>query len=231
MFASESAQIVSYRHNDQHGQAIGLPVGKVVCVGRNYMDHIQEMSSQVSEVPLLFMKPSTAVVDMREPVAVPTTQGECHNELEVAVLIGTKLTKVTPEQASEGACAIGLALDLTLREEQHRLKKTGQPWERAKSFDGSCPLSPFILVNSLTSNDHFVFQLHINDQVVQSGDTSLMLTPILQLIAEISRYFTLLPGDVILTGTPEGVGPLHVGDKITAVLEGHLSISTRVSSQ
>ncbi|PKH99885.1 fumarylacetoacetate hydrolase family protein [Glaciecola sp. 33A] len=231
MFASESAQRVSYRHNDQHGQAIGLPVGKVVCVGRNYMDHIQEMSNQVSEVPLLFMKPSTAVVDMREPVAVPTIQGECHNELEVAVLIAAKLTKVTPEQASKAVYAIGLGLDLTLRDEQSRLKEIGQPWERAKSFDGSCPLSPFVLVNSLSNNDHFVFQLHINEQLVQSGDTNLMLTPILQLISEISHHFTLLPGDVILTGTPKGVGPLHVGDKITAVLEGHLSISTRVSSQ
>jgi 2-keto-4-pentenoate hydratase/2-oxohepta-3-ene-1,7-dioic acid hydratase in catechol pathway len=231
MVASKSAQRISYRHNNQHGQAIGLPVGKVVCVGRNYLDHIQEMSSQVSEVPLLFMKPSTALVDMREPLIIPTTQGECHNELEVAVLIGAKLTKVTQEQASKAVCAIGLGLDLTLRDEQHRLKKTGQPWERAKSFDGSCPLSPFVLINSLAKDDHFLFQLHINDQLVQSGDTRLMLTPMLQLIAEISDYFTLLPGDVILTGTPKGVGPLHVDDKVTAELEGHLSISTRVSSQ
>jgi 2-keto-4-pentenoate hydratase/2-oxohepta-3-ene-1,7-dioic acid hydratase in catechol pathway len=231
MFASESAPTVSYRHNDQHGQAIGLPVGKVVCIGRNYMEHIQEMSNHVSEVPLLFMKPSTAVVDMREPVAIPTIKGECHNELEVAVLIAAKLTKVTPEQASKAVFGIGLGLDLTLRDEQHRLKEIGQPWERAKSFDGSCPLSPFVLVNSLSNNDHFAFELHINDQLVQSGDTNLMLTPILQLITEISHHFTLLPGDVILTGTPKGVGPLHVGDKMTAVLAGHLSISTRVSSQ
>jgi len=231
MLASESGQIVVYKHNDQHGQPIGLPVGKVVCVGRNYMDHIQEMSNQVSDVLLLFMKPSTAVVDMRELVAVPTTQGECHNELEVALLIGAKLTKVNVEQASKAVRGIGLGLDLTLRDEQQRLKKAGQPWERAKSFDGSCPLSPFVLINSLANDDHFAFQLHINDQLVQNGDTTLMLTPMLQLIAEISHYFTLLPGDVILTGTPKGVGPLHVDDKIMAVLEGHLSISTRVTSQ
>ncbi len=172
MSASQSTYIESYRHTDADGHAIRLPLGKVVCVGRNYMDHIQEMSNQVSEVPLLFMKPSTAVVDMREPVAVPTIQGECHNELEVAVLIAAKLTKVTPEQASKAVCAIGLGLDLTLREEQARLTAIGQPWERAKSFDGSCPLSPFVLVNSLSNNDHFVFQLHIDERLVQSGDTN-----------------------------------------------------------
>jgi 2-keto-4-pentenoate hydratase/2-oxohepta-3-ene-1,7-dioic acid hydratase in catechol pathway len=88
-----------------------------------------------------------------------------------------------------------------------------------------------VSLNPLSQNDHFTFQLHINERLVQSGDTKLMLTPMLQLIAEISQYFTLLPGDVILTGTPKGVGPMHVDDKITVVLEGHLSISTRVISQ
>jgi 2-keto-4-pentenoate hydratase/2-oxohepta-3-ene-1,7-dioic acid hydratase in catechol pathway len=231
MLASHSIQIASYHHTDEQGQAIGLPLGKVVCVGRNYMDHIEEMNNQVSDIPLLFMKPSTALVDLRELLVIPTNQGECHNELEVALLIATKMTKVDPEQASKGVYGIGLGLDLTLRDEQQRLKQLGQPWERAKAFDGSCPLSPFVLLNPLSQNDHFRFQLHINERLVQSGDTKLMLTPMLQLIAEISQYFTLLPGDVILTGTPKGVGPLGVDDRITAVLEGHLSISTRVISQ
>jgi 2-keto-4-pentenoate hydratase/2-oxohepta-3-ene-1,7-dioic acid hydratase in catechol pathway len=231
MAARQSTYIASYKHTDENGQAIRLPLGKVVCVGRNYMDHIQEMSNQVSDIPLLFMKPSTALVDLRELLAIPTNQGACHNELEVALLIGTKMTKIDSEQASKGVYGIGLGLDLTLRDEQQRLKQLGQPWERAKAFDGSCPLSPFVLLNSLSKNDHFTFQLYINEQLVQSGDTTLMLRPMLQLIAEISQYFTLLPGDVILTGTPKGVGPMHVDDNIRAVLEGHLSISTRVISQ
>jgi 2-keto-4-pentenoate hydratase/2-oxohepta-3-ene-1,7-dioic acid hydratase in catechol pathway len=231
MSVSQSTHIASYQHTDEHGQTIRLPLGKVVCVGRNYMDHIQEMSNQVSDTPLLFMKPSTALVDMRELLAIPTNQGPCHNELEVALLIGTKMTKVDSEQASKGVCGIGLGLDLTLRDEQQRLKQLGQPWERAKAFDGSCPLSPFVMLNSLSKQEYFTFQLHINERLVQNGNTALMLTPMLQLIAEISHFFTLLPGDVILTGTPKGVGPMHVDDKITAVLEGHLSISTRVISQ
>lgn len=231
MSVRQTAHIASYQHTDEQGRAIQLPLGKVICVGRNYMDHIQEMSNQVSDIPILFMKPSTALVDLRALLAIPTNLGACHNELEVALLIGTKMTKVDSHEASRGVCGIGLGLDLTLREEQQRLKQLGQPWERAKAFDGSCPLSPFVLVNSLSKYDNFMFQLYINGQLVQSGDTKLMLMPILQLIAEISHCFTLLPGDVILTGTPKGVGPMHVDDKITAVLEGHLSISTRVISQ
>jgi len=227
--------LIPYRHtaltSGTQEQAIDLPVGKVVCVGRNYMDHIEEMSSQVSVVPLLFMKPSTAIVDMREPVAIPSNQGECHNELEVALLIGEKLCKASIEQASAAVRGIGLGLDLTLRDEQQRLKQAGQPWERAKSFDASCPLSPFIIVDSLSQSAHFSFQLHVNQKLVQNGDTKLMLTSMLQLVAEISQYFTLLPGDVILTGTPKGVGPLQVGDQITAMLEGHINVTTRVISQ
>lgn len=235
MSSNQFEQINPYRHvalnTDEQEQHIDLPVGKVVCVGRNYMDHIEEMSNQVSEVPLLFMKPSTAMVDMRQLLAIPTRQGECHNELEVALLIGAKITKGDIAKASEAVCGIGLGLDLTLRDEQRRLKEAGQPWERAKSFDASCPLSPFILIDSLSEGDHFAFELQLNQQLIQSGDTKLMLTPMLELIVEISQYFTLLPGDVILTGTPKGVGPLRINDEVTASLAGHLSVTTRVISQ
>jgi 2-keto-4-pentenoate hydratase/2-oxohepta-3-ene-1,7-dioic acid hydratase in catechol pathway len=232
---SQFEQIKPYRHvalnADKQEQHIDLPVGKVVCVGRNYMDHIEEMSNQVSEVPLLFMKPSTAMVDMQKPVAIPTQQGECHNELEVALLIGKKITKGDVAEASEAVCGIGLGLDLTLRDVQQRLKQAGQPWERAKSFDASCPLSPFAMIDSLSEDDRFAFELQVNHQLIQSGDTNLMLTPMLDLIVEISQYFTLFPGDVILTGTPKGVGPLNVNDEVTATLAGHLSVTTRVISQ
>jgi len=235
MPSNQFEQITPYRHvainADNQEQDINFPVGKVVCVGRNYLDHIEEMSNQVSELPLLFMKPSTAMVDMRQAVAIPTQQGECHNELEVALLIGAKITKGDIAQASEAVCGIGLGLDLTLRDEQRRLKQAGQPWERAKAFDASCPLSPFVTVDSLSEGDHFAFELQVNQQLIQSGDTKLMLTPMLELIVEISHYFTLLPGDVILTGTPKGVGPLSVNDEVTATLAGYLSVTTRVISQ
>jgi 2-keto-4-pentenoate hydratase/2-oxohepta-3-ene-1,7-dioic acid hydratase in catechol pathway len=229
MSVLNEAQLSTYQHVSQNGQAIDLPVGKVVCVGRNYMDHIQEMSNQVSDVPLLFMKPSTAIVDMRKTLDIPTDQGECHNELEIALLIGSRVAKSNAQEASQAISGIGLGLDLTLRDEQARLKASGQPWERAKSFDGSCPLSPFLVVDSLNQNTHFTFQLKVNGQLVQNGDTNLMLTPMIKLVCEISKYFTLLPGDVVLTGTPKGVGPLHVGDSIEAILTNHFSISTQVA--
>jgi 2-keto-4-pentenoate hydratase/2-oxohepta-3-ene-1,7-dioic acid hydratase in catechol pathway len=240
MSSEQSTILKPYEHTTISGiaqnesapitQTIHLPVGKVVCVGRNYMDHIRELDNEVSEIPLLFMKPSTAIVDMREDLVLPINQGECHNELELAVLIGKKLSKADTQQASTAVRGLGLGLDLTLRDEQKRLKSAGQPWERAKSFDGSCPLSPFVLVESLDPNSHFTFQLELNDELVQNGDTRLMLTPILQLVSEISQHFTLLPGDVVLTGTPKGVGPLREGDNLKAILEGQFSVSTKVLS-
>jgi 2-keto-4-pentenoate hydratase/2-oxohepta-3-ene-1,7-dioic acid hydratase in catechol pathway len=175
------------------------------------------------------MKPSTAIVDMQKTLDIPCDQGECHNELEIALLIGRRLSKSTEDEASQAISGIGLGLDLTLRDEQSRLKASGQPWERAKSFDGSCPLSPFLVVDSLKHKTCFTFQLMINGQLVQNGDTNLMLTPMLKLVCEISKCFTLLPGDVVLTGTPKGVGPLHAGDSIEAILTDHFSISTQVS--
>jgi 2-keto-4-pentenoate hydratase/2-oxohepta-3-ene-1,7-dioic acid hydratase in catechol pathway len=218
----------TYQHHKLNGEPFELPLGKVVCVGRNYIDHIEELNNQVSDIPLLFMKPSTAIVDMQQAIEVPTDKGECHNELEIALLIGSQLSNADIGQASEAIVGVGLGLDLTLRDEQNRLKANGQPWERAKSFDGSCPLSPFIKINSLEQNAHFQFQLLVNGEVVQSGDTTLMLTPMLNLVCEISKHFTLLPGDVVLTGTPKGVGPLHAGDTIEAKLKDQFSISTQV---
>lgn len=217
-----------YRHTNHQGVPIELPVGKVVCVGRNYLDHIEELNNTVSAVPLLFMKPSTAVVDMRDEILIPINQGECHNELEVALLIGNRLSKVSAEEAATGINGLGLGLDLTLRDEQKRLKSAGQPWERAKSFDGSCPLSPFVPVDEADTKCRHVFSLTINGQVTQDGDTDLMLMPMLQLVSEISHFFTLLPGDVVLTGTPKGVGPLYVGDRLTATLDTIISVSTEV---
>ena len=228
MSATKTTQYMPYQHCSESGGVIDLPIGKVVCVGRNYLDHIQEMNNQVSEVALLFMKPSTSIVDMRDTIVIPSEQGECHNELEVALLVGQKLSKASIEQASASVCGIGLGLDLTLRDEQQRLKTAGQPWERAKSFDGSCPLSPFVSVDALTPDMQFKFTLSVNNRAVQNGDTTLMLRPMLELLTEISQYFTLLPGDVVLTGTPKGVGPLYAGDDISATLQGYFCISSQV---
>ncbi len=219
-----------FQHQDVDGQAIGLPTGKVVCVGRNYLDHIQELQNDVPDEALLFMKPAEALCPLGEPLHVPKQSGECHNELELAILIQSPLTQATNAHAAEAIWGVGLALDLTLRDVQSKLKSKGQPWERAKSFDGSCPLSGFVPVEKFADLQQIAFNLSINGEMSQQGNSALMMRPVIDLLVEISQMFTLNPGDVVLTGTPKGVGPLLAGDTVCATLEGYFSVSTQVSS-
>ena len=222
---------MTYHHQNDKGQDIGLPVNKVVCVGRNYLDHINEMNSTVSEAPLLFMKPKAAMCNIANAVAIPTTMGPCHNELEVSVLLNRELKNASEEEARNAIWGIGLGLDLTLREVQAALKKDGQPWERAKSFDNSAPLSQFVPISAINDLDDLHFTLTINGEVRQQGDTSLMLNKIIPLIAHMSTIFTLDAGDVVLTGTPKGVGPLLPGDNVTISLQDHFTLDTKVIGQ
>ncbi|MDN4504355.1 fumarylacetoacetate hydrolase family protein [Alteromonadaceae bacterium BrNp21-10] len=219
---------MSYQHCDVTGTTIPLPLGKVLCVGRNYMDHIQELNNAVPEQPLLFLKPSTAVVPFAGGIIIPEQQGECHNELEIAVLIQQQLTQAKPEQVTEAIWGYGLGLDLTLRDVQSQLKQLGQPWERAKAFDGSCPLSAFVSKDNIDNPQNLDFALTINNQLRQSGNSGLMINPIIELIAHMSQHFSLLPGDVVLTGTPKGVGPLHQGDQLSASLNSFIKVQANV---
>ena len=222
---------MAYRHIDTQGNEIALPVNKVVCIGRNYLDHIQEMNATVSEAPLLFMKPKAAMCHVHEPIAVPTDKGECHNELEVSVLLKSSLKNASEDEVKSAMWGIGLGLDLTLREVQATLKKQGQPWERAKSFDNSAPLSGFLPLSSVGNLDDLRFTLTINGEVRQQGRTALMLHKIVPLIAHMSSIFTLDSGDVILTGTPKGVGKLSPSDRVFASLGNQLSVNTEVVAQ
>lgn len=217
-----------YQHLDNKQQPIGLPVGKAVCVGRNYLAHIQELNNEVPEQPLLFIKPATSMVPFADDIVVPVVQGPCHHELELALLIGKPIRGVSEQQAMQGVWGIGLALDLTLREVQDQLKAKGQPWERAKAFDGSCPLSGFVPLGQLPQPQRLQFQLEVNGQVRQKGDAGLMIHSMAALVAEVSRYFTLQPGDLVLTGTPSGVGPLQPGDKLRASMGSLLAAQAQV---
>jgi 2-keto-4-pentenoate hydratase/2-oxohepta-3-ene-1,7-dioic acid hydratase in catechol pathway len=202
-------------------------LGKIVCVGRNYAEHARELNNPIPKQPLLFIKPATAAVNMNEPLLIPAGQGACHHELEMAVLIAAPLTNASAEQAKAAIAGIGLALDLTLREVQEQLKQKGQPWERAKAFDGACPLSPFVSAVGVDLQ-RLPLQLLRNGDLQQSGNSADMLFTVLDLLVEISRCFSLMPGDVVLTGTPAGVGPLQSGDQLIARLGDVLSIETRV---
>ncbi len=219
---------MTYLHKDASGHTIDLEVGKAVCIGRNYMDHINELGNAVPTSPLLFIKPKSAFCDFAEPFPIPQQQGECHNELEVALLLKTRLTKASADEVLSAIWGVGLGLDLTLRDLQQSLKEKGQPWERAKAFDYSCPVSHFVPIEQFTDLQDLHFSLDINGVRRQTGHTALMLTSICEMLAFMSHAFTLLPGDVVMTGTPKGVGPLQVGDNIDASLESYMTISTSV---
>ena len=212
---------MTYQHRYLDGSPLALPVGKVVCIGRNYLDHIRELNNAVPETPILFMKPATALVNLDTPIRLPAGRGECHHEVELAVLVGRELCNANAEMARVAVAGYGIGLDLTLRDLQNDLKKKGHPWETAKAFDGACPLSPFLKPEALPEPQATDLALQVNGAWRQQGNTRLMMIGVFDLMAYISTHFTLQPGDVVLTGTPAGVGPLHAGDTLLLRLADH----------
>jgi len=195
------------------GQAFAQPIGKIVCVGRNYAAHARELGNAVPESPILFIKPNTAVVDLADRFQLGGRGENVHFETEVAVLIGRTLTAATEAEAVQAIAGLGLALDLTLRSVQTTLKDKGLPWELAKAFDGACPLSAFVPYAGQDLGS-LQFALEVDGTRRQKGDSAAMLTPIPRLLSCMSLHFTLQPGDVVLTGTPAGVGELHRGARL-----------------
>ena len=217
-----------YQHRWWNEQAIEWPHGKAVCVGRNYAEHARELNNPIPDAPLLFIKPSSSMVTMACPLRIPQDQGACHIETEIVLLIGAPLTKATHAEADSAIVGIGLGFDLTLRTLQDQLKAEGHPWERAKSFDGALALSAFVPRSQIGSLSELSLELHMNGALQQSGGVREMLWSPLELVCEISRFFTLLPGDVVLTGTPAGVTSLTSADSLTATLCSQWAVSTEV---
>lgn len=207
-----------------------LPVGKVVCVGRNYAEHARELGNAIPESPILFMKPPQALRTLEVPIRWPTEFGSCHHEVEIAVLIGERAQHVEPGRARDYIAGIGIGLDLTLRDLQNQLKSKGQPWELAKAFDGSCPMSAFMLPHEFPDLGAIRLALRVNGEIRQKGSSADMITSIPALLAYITRYFTLDAGDVVMTGTPAGVAALAVGDDLELVLDERFSFSARVAA-
>lgn len=220
---------MSYSHQFIDGSHSILPVGKVVCVGRNYMEHVRELNNPVPSMPLLFMKPATALSAIREPIRIPAYSSDCQHEIELAVLMGRKLSSAVVTEVSQAIAGYGLALDLTLRDIQQQLKQQGQPWERAKAFDGSCPITPFVRTQLIDNPQQLEFSLTLNGIIKQRGNTQNMIWPIYELLAHISNYFTLMPGDIVLTGTPAGVGSLQAGDELILELALYSRFSAKVA--
>lgn len=221
---------MSYQHHYIDGTRIHFPMGKVVCVGRNYAEHAKELNNPVPTEPLLFIKPGSCVVAMDESFSIPNDErGAVHYEAEIAVLIGKPLSrKPNAEEVLDAISGYAPALDLTLRELQDKLKAKAYPWEVAKSFDGACVLAPFVPGDAVQDLSDLGIRLSLNGELRQDGNSRDMLNPIVPLIQHICGHFSLQAGDVILTGTPAGVGPLAQGDLLHLELVGHSSFTSTV---
>ena len=220
---------MSYQHQYVDGTRIHFPIGKVVCIGRNYAEHAKELDNPVPSEPLLFIKPGSCVVSIEDGFSIPTERGAVHYEAEIAVLIGKPLsTKPSQEEVLDAISGFAPALDLTLRDVQAKLKEKGLPWEIAKSFDGACVLAPFVVGSTFPDLTDIGIRLTINGEVRQDGNSAIMLNPIVPMIQHMAACFSLQAGDVILTGTPVGVGPLNVGDGLVLELPGVSRFSRRV---
>ena len=195
-------------------------IGKIVCLARNYAEHARELGNETPAAPVLFMKPATSVISDGDTVRIPAYSQECHYEVELAVLIGTTARNVMVTHAMEHVTGYAVAIDMTLRDVQNGLKAKGLPWEIAKGFDTACPLSDFVPASAVADPHNLRLRLSVNGEKCQDGCSSDMINRVPQIISHISTIFTLEPGDVILTGTPAGVGRVVAGDVMEAEIEG-----------
>ncbi len=205
-----------------------IPRSKVIGIGRNYADHAKELGNEVPTAPLMFSKPNTSVIGPGEPIIHPVETSNLHYEGELAVVIGRICRRVPVERAAEVIFGYTIANDVTARDLQH---SDGQ-WTRAKGFDSFCPLGPWIATHlSLAEAGGLELTTMLNGTQVQTGNTAQLVHPIAELIAEVSAFTTLLPGDVLLTGTPAGVGPMVPGDQVSVTIAGIGSLTNPVVAE
>jgi 2-keto-4-pentenoate hydratase/2-oxohepta-3-ene-1,7-dioic acid hydratase in catechol pathway len=218
-----------HRLSDVRLLAPVLPRSKVVGIGRNYAAHAAELGNDVPSEPLMFLKPNTSVVGPGDPIYYPRQTQDLHYEGELAVVIGRICRDVPPEQATDVIHGYTIANDVTARD----LQRSDGQFTRAKGFDSFCPLGPWIETD--LDPQHFIdgvrVQTHLNGEVVQDGSTADMIFDIPALIAHVSSVMTLLPGDVILTGTPEGVGPMQVDDEVEISIAGLGTLTNKVATR
>lgn len=206
-----------------------INVPKILCLGLNYAEHAKEMKSDKPETPVIFMKPSSAIIHDKEKIVIPNISNEVHHEVEVVLLIGKDGKNIPKDKALEHIDGIGIGLDLTLRDIQKEAKAKGRPWTVSKGFDTSAPVSEFVSIEKITDLNNLSFNLKINNEIKQSGNTSDMLFKPDEIISYLSTIFTLQKGDLIYTGTPEGVGQIVSGDKLLASLENIITLEVIVN--
>lgn len=196
---------------------------KIICIGLNYREHNKEMSSEQPQNPVFFLKPDTALLRNNQPFFIPSFSNEIHHEVEMVIKINRLGRNIAEKFAHRYYSEIGLGIDFTARDIQRECKAKGLPWEIAKAFDGAAPISKFISKEELDMNN-IDFRLEKNGKTVQQGNTSQMIFNIDQLISYVSRFFTLKIGDLIYTGTPAGVGPVSIGDRLKGYLNDTLML-------
>lgn len=191
---------------------------KIICIGRNYTKHIEELHNERPDEPVVFLKPDSAVLLKQHPFVIPEFSDDIHHEVEILVRINKVGKYIDTKFAHNYYDEIGLGIDFTARDLQAKLKEKGLPWEKAKAFDGSAVIGSFLSKKDFSSTENINFELKSNGNTVQKGNTSHMLWKIDELIAYVSQYFTLKIGDIIFTGTPEGVAKVNPND----ILEGYI---------
>ncbi len=194
---------------------------KIICIGRNYAKHIEELQNEKPTEPVIFLKPDTAILPKNFPFFIPEFSNDIHHEVEILVKINRVGKHIDPKFAHKYYDEIGLGIDFTARDVQAKLKEKGLPWEKAKAFDGSAVIGEFLPKSQFNSLENLTFELTNNGKPAQTGNTSHMLWKIDELISYVSQYFTLKIGDIIFTGTPEGVERVSPDDILEGFLEGH----------
>lgn len=194
---------------------------KIICIGRNYVDHIEELQNERPAEPVVFMKPDSAILLKQHPFVIPEFSEDIHHEIEIIVKINKVGKYIEPKFAHKYYDEISVGIDFTARDLQQSLKAKGLPWEKAKAFDGSAVIGDFLPKEQFSSLENITFELTNNEKSVQIGNTSLMLWNIDELISHVSQYFTLKIGDIIFTGTPAGVAAVQPDDVLEGFLEGH----------
>ena len=202
---------------------------KIICVGRNYVAHAKELNNEIPDEPVLFMKPDSALLRNNDPFYIPEWSNDVHHEIELIVRICKLGKSIENKFAHRYFKEIGIGIDFTARDVQNSLKDKGLPWEKSKAFDHSAVICPeFVSIDLFPDRNSIHFRLDKNGETVQVGDSSLMIFPIDEIISQVSKYFTLKIGDLIYTGTPAGVGPVKVGDRLEGYLEGEKKFDFKV---
>lgn len=209
-------------------QARAIQVRNIFCIGRNYAAHIAELGNRPEEDPVVFIKPTSALHLPGTPIVLPTHSSDVHYEAELVLLVGQSGKNIAEDRAMQHIAGYGLGLDLTARDLQTKAKQGGLPWAVAKGFDCAASVSQFVPSGHIEHPQNIEFQMHLNGQLKQHGDIRKMLFPIPFIVRYLSQVFTLHEGDLIFTGTPEGVGSLKGGDVVRLVLPNAIDTEFKV---